>query len=83
MLIDYACDSFAQAARIISAGYPVQVHTVQTEDGYILRLIRIPHGREVTVRKNLKPVFMMHAFLESSSGWLVQGPGKSIGNLIG
>lgn len=42
-------------------------------------MIRIPYGKQSPSAKNKKPIFMMHAFLESANGWIVQGPGKSLG----
>lgn len=64
--------------RIRAAGYPVEIHTVHTVDGYILNMLRIPYS-EATIDKPRKPVFLMHPFLESSHAWFVQGPGKALG----
>lgn len=37
---------------ICSAGYPVQTHKVETEDGYILGIQRIPYGRKDVINSN-------------------------------
>uniref|UniRef100_A0A182KA90 Lipase n=1 Tax=Anopheles christyi TaxID=43041 RepID=A0A182KA90_9DIPT len=50
-------------------GYPVQLHKVTTQDGYILTLARIPGKGE--------PVLIVHGLLSSSVDWTVQGPEKS------
>lgn len=72
----------SQANRIREAGYPAEVHTIQTNDGYILKMLRIPHGINKKVSEIFrarKPVFLMHPFLESSHAYIVQGPGKALG----
>lgn len=33
------------AELVLPKGYPLENHTVQTSDGYILTLYRIPHGK--------------------------------------
>lgn len=72
-----------QANRIKDAQYPAEIHTVQTEDGYILQMLRIPYGRKLTNdRKPRKPVFIMHPFLESANAWIVQGPEKALAFLL-
>ena len=43
---------FLQAELITSKGYPLETHYVTTEDGYILTLFRIPHGRKPAPRAN-------------------------------
>ncbi|GIL73386.1 hypothetical protein Vretimale_17555 [Volvox reticuliferus] len=52
---------------IRDAGYPHELHTVTTEDGYVLRLERIPRpgARDV--------VFFMHGVLDTSMGWVSGG----------
>lgn len=56
-------------------GYPVEVHNVQTEDGYILGMHRIPQpGRP--------PVFLVHGVGSSSATWVYGPPKKSLGYLL-
>nr|AWU67119.1 putative triacylglycerol lipase [Crangon crangon] len=66
-------------------GYPVEIHTVTTNDGYILTLHRIPHGRNAS-RGSFDdefhsvprtPVFMQHGLLSSSSCWILASPEKA------
>ncbi|XP_066150246.1 lipase 1-like [Euwallacea fornicatus] len=63
--------------------YRLETHQVQTEDGYILTMHRIPVGRN-EVNKNIKKpaVFLMHGLLLSSIDWVIRGPGKSIGLIL-
>lgn len=34
------------ADLVLPFGYPLEEYTVRTEDGYLLGLFRIPHGRD-------------------------------------
>lgn len=63
----------SQPELIISAGYPLEQHKVETEDGFILTLHRIPGS------KNAKPVFLQHGLLGSSADWVMTGKGKALG----
>ncbi|ERL91759.1 hypothetical protein D910_09085 [Dendroctonus ponderosae] len=55
---------------IKEAGYPVEIHTVTTEDGYILNMHRIPHnGKETSASKG--PILLVHGLLLSSADWVV------------
>ncbi|KAJ8922567.1 hypothetical protein NQ315_007597 [Exocentrus adspersus] len=62
--------------------YPVECHEVTTEDGYLLTMHRIPHGRNQTntttpfVEK--PPVLLMHGLFFSSMDWVNTGPNKSL-----
>lgn len=63
-----------QPELIAREGYPVEVHEVETDDGYILELHRIP------LKESKKPpVFLQHGILCSSSDWVIAGPEKGLG----
>ncbi|XP_002165026.2 gastric triacylglycerol lipase isoform X1 [Hydra vulgaris] len=61
-------------------GYPSEEHYVQTEDGYILTLHRIPKG----LRKpsNGKVAFLQHGILDSSATFLMNPPDQSLGFIL-
>lgn len=61
-------------------GYPLEVHTVVTEDEYILKMHRIPFGRKE--KSNGLSVFLMHGIWESSDSWLLQGPNKALAYIL-
>lgn len=53
---------------ILQSGYPLEEHVVTTRDGYILSMQRIP-------RKDSKNVvFFQHGVLDTSLGWVCNGP---------
>uniref|UniRef100_A0A2A4K5R5 Lipase n=1 Tax=Heliothis virescens TaxID=7102 RepID=A0A2A4K5R5_HELVI len=64
--------------------YPVEVHNVTTEDGYILQMHRIPHGRDANNDPNRKRpvVFVMHGLLSSSADFVIMGPGSALGYIL-
>ncbi|CAI2353995.1 unnamed protein product [Caenorhabditis sp. 36 PRJEB53466] len=66
---------------IKSWGYPVEVHTATTSDGFLLDLHRIPHGKGVARADNSsRPVvFLQHGFLCSSFDWVANLPHQSAG----
>jgi len=49
----------------------LEIHNVSTEDGYVLRLYRIPGGKnEINYKEKVKPpVFFQHGLVDSSDGW--------------
>ena len=50
---------FLQKSEIIQhRGYPVEVHTVQTSDGYVLSVHRIPFGKASGPAANKPVVFL-------------------------
>lgn len=71
---------------ITSSGYPVEVHTVKTADGFLLDLHRIPHGRaEQGKRKShqsKKVVFLQHALLSSACDWVMNFANDSLGFIL-
>lgn len=66
-------------------GYPLEIHEILTEDGYVLQLHRIPRGRndEQEVKSKIKtPILLMHGLAGSSADWVLMGPEKSLGMLM-
>nr|XP_022912359.1 lipase 3-like [Onthophagus taurus] len=64
-------------------GYPIEQHqNVQTEDGYLLDVHRIPHGKNNANETNKPVVFLMHGVLSSSADWVNLGPERSIAFLL-
>lgn len=74
---------FRFQSHLISAhGYPFEEHRVQSADGYILTLFRIP-GTPANPSPAGKPVvFVQHGLLSSSADWVVTGPGHGLGYLL-
>lgn len=75
---------FYQVEIITSRGYPVEVHTVTTDDGYILEVHRIPHGKGQSADSSVpygKPVFLQHGFSTSDADWLISPSDRSLGKV--
>lgn len=63
-----------KAELIQSSGYPVEKHTVVTEDGYILTMHRIPKQQHlVNTSCHNTPVLLVHALVSSGGQWVVNG----------
>ncbi|KAH6928758.1 hypothetical protein HPB50_019241 [Hyalomma asiaticum] len=75
---------------ITSKGYPVEERTVTTEDGYLLRVQRIPHGRSDGAQKRKyrvlngesTPVLVLHGTAMSSADFVLNFPHQSLGFLL-
>ncbi|XP_055901808.1 lipase 3-like [Eupeodes corollae] len=69
---------------IADHGYPFEEHTVQTSDGYVLTMHRIPYsGRVESDEDEPRPVaFLMHGILCSSSDWVLLGPDNALAYLL-
>ncbi|TKR62928.1 hypothetical protein L596_026827 [Steinernema carpocapsae] len=58
-------------------GYPAEIYTTTTEDGYILELHRIPYGRAGPTNGTRPVVFMQHGLECSSTNWAANLPNES------
>ena len=66
---------------ITSKGYKCETHFVTTEDGYKLKIFRIPGNKNIIDKKeanNLPPVLLQHGIFDSSDGWVCNGEEHSI-----
>uniref|UniRef100_A0A8D8UDK4 Gastric triacylglycerol lipase n=1 Tax=Cacopsylla melanoneura TaxID=428564 RepID=A0A8D8UDK4_9HEMI len=63
-------------------GYPAESYVVETEDGYLLELHRIPYGRRGIKYGKKEPVFLQHGVLGSSSDWVIAGPDTALAYLL-
>ncbi|XP_049272475.1 lipase 3-like [Rhipicephalus sanguineus] len=73
-------------------GYPLETHEVATQDGYVLQMHRIPHGRtgscaHVSASKDRwcggrGPVFVMTGLLADSASLVLDFPGQSLGFVL-
>ena len=67
---------------IANRGYPVEVHQVTTDDGYILEVHRIPHGKGQSSDSSIKrrAVFLQHGFINTDNVWLITPTSRALGN---
>lgn len=65
-------------ALITKFGYPHEVHTFTTPDGYILTMFRIPGSDKSPPAPGKVPVLLMHGTLSSSADWIIAGPPRSL-----
>lgn len=66
-------------AQVNEHGYPAEEHLVLTEDGYKLRIHRIP-GSVSNPKAIGKPaIFLQHGLLASSDAWILTGPDNDLG----
>ena len=65
--------------------YPVEEHHIRTDDGYLLTIHRIPHGRHnnnTSAGKDRPVVFLQHGLLCSSSNWVINLPHQSFAFIL-
>ena len=70
---------------IEKAGYPVEIHMATTDDGFILEMHRIPHGKTNSelYKSGTRPVvYLQHCLLCSSADFLIPDPSKALGTIL-
>ncbi|XP_063989510.1 lipase 3-like [Diachasmimorpha longicaudata] len=65
----------AMLKMVEDAGYTIETHIVQTDDGYLLTIHRLPN-------EGGPPVFIQHGLLSSSADWLSLGKEKAFPYLL-
>jgi len=78
---DPDCD-YNITQMIETKGYPCEEHKVLTQDGYILGVFRIPHGRNSSSSSPGRPVLLQHGLLDSSTTWVMNLPDQSLGYIL-
>lgn len=60
-------------------GYPAEEHSITTDDGYNLKIHRIPNSPLSNNKGNKKILFFQHGIFASSDIWVLRGPNKDLG----
>lgn len=75
--------SNSQPEIIRKDGFPLESHKVQTGDGYILEMFRIPYSPNFQNQtKPRKVAFLMHGLLSSSDCWILNGADNSLAYIL-
>ena len=64
---------------IQTAGYQSEIHKVETEDGYILKVHRVLVKKDSLIPR--KPVFLMHGLASTAMDYVLNGPNNALGEL--
>ena len=64
---------------VLPYGYPLESYPVETIDGFVLRLHRIPHGKDNASAPGPRPVVILdHGVTLSSASFAVLDPESSM-----
>ncbi|XP_065368795.1 lipase 3-like [Calliphora vicina] len=69
----------SSADRIRAQGYPAESHFIETTDGYVLNMFRIPYSPKLNNKGEKNPVvFLQHGLFSCSDCFLLNGHDDSI-----
>ncbi|XP_037817101.1 lipase 3-like [Lucilia sericata] len=69
----------SSADRIREHGYPAESHFIETTDGYVLNMFRIPYSPKLNNKDRGNPVvFLQHGLFSCSDSFILNGPNDSI-----
>eukprot|EP01119_Soliformovum_irregulare_P019371 TRINITY_DN6114_c0_g1_i3.p1 TRINITY_DN6114_c0_g1~~TRINITY_DN6114_c0_g1_i3.p1 ORF type:complete len:364 (+),score=94.55 TRINITY_DN6114_c0_g1_i3:141-1232(+) len=79
------CQLYTVCDLIHGQGYPCEPFQVQTVDGFLLTMMRIPHGIKgagALTAGNKPAVYLQHGLLDSAAGWVVNNAQESLGFIL-
>ncbi|KAF6216012.1 hypothetical protein GE061_000349 [Apolygus lucorum] len=74
--------SESMAKLVLPQGYPLEEYEIQTEDGYILTVFRIPFGRNGSSSSERPPILLQHGIFATSASWVLSEPHKGLGFVL-
>jgi pimeloyl-ACP methyl ester carboxylesterase len=80
--IDHEDANLSIPEIIAKYGYPIEIHNITTEDGYVLEAHRIPYGKTCGPAEGKKVAWLQHGLLGDSSNYIINGPGKGLGYVM-
>jgi len=57
----------------------VEIHEIETADGYLLEAHRIPYGLKCGPAEGKKVIWLQHGLISDSSNWVLNGVEKALG----
>lgn len=63
----FSCPPYCGTTVQIAEGYPLETYQVNTKDGWVLSLYRIPHGKYRNTKPGKRPVIYLHHGITLSS----------------
>ncbi|KAJ3693313.1 hypothetical protein LUZ60_008793 [Juncus effusus] len=67
---------------LLPFGYPCTEHTVETEDGFVLTVHRVPYGKNSVDQKPGPPVFLQHGLFQGGDTWFINPCEQSLGYIL-
>ncbi|OEL14363.1 Triacylglycerol lipase 1 [Dichanthelium oligosanthes] len=67
---------------LLPQGYLCTEHTVETDDGFLLSLQHIPHGKNGVTDNAGPPVFLQHGLFQGGDTWFINSNEQSLGYIL-